>query len=193
MDGSRQPGIAGRLQTAALVGALKAAAEPTRLRMLVLLAAGELNVKDLTRHPRAEPAAHQPASEAAGRGRAGRARFRRAAGSISTSPTRARAVGWRGSPCGRRPRRSGARPRPRAGRGPEAGARERRRRPTSRPTPPNGTASAPCTSPRATWRRRSPRRSGPGPFDLLVDLGTGTGRMLELLRASATSAASAST
>ena len=48
MDGSRQPGIAGRLQTAALVGALKAAAEPTRLRILVLLSSGELNVKDLT-------------------------------------------------------------------------------------------------------------------------------------------------
>ena len=32
-----------------LVTALKAAAEPTRLRILALLAAGELNVKDLTR------------------------------------------------------------------------------------------------------------------------------------------------
>ena len=32
-----------------LVTALKAAAEPTRLRILLLLAAGELNVKDLTR------------------------------------------------------------------------------------------------------------------------------------------------
>ena len=31
-----------------LVGALKAAAEPTRLRILLLLQAGELNVKDLT-------------------------------------------------------------------------------------------------------------------------------------------------
>jgi ubiquinone/menaquinone biosynthesis C-methylase UbiE/DNA-binding MarR family transcriptional regulator len=35
------------VQTA--VGALKAVAEPTRLRVLVLLSAGELNVKDLTR------------------------------------------------------------------------------------------------------------------------------------------------
>lgn len=33
----------------ALVSALKAAAEPTRLRIVALLAAGELNVKDLTR------------------------------------------------------------------------------------------------------------------------------------------------
>ncbi len=36
------------VETRALVTALKAAAEPTRLRILVLLAAGELNVKDLT-------------------------------------------------------------------------------------------------------------------------------------------------
>src|SRR6476620_6844228 len=48
MDRSRQLGIAGRLQTAGLVGALKAAAEPTRMRILVLLSSGELNVKDLT-------------------------------------------------------------------------------------------------------------------------------------------------
>ncbi len=37
------------MTTRALVDALKAAAEPTRLRILVLLAAGELTVKDLTR------------------------------------------------------------------------------------------------------------------------------------------------
>ena len=37
------------LAAAAAVNALKAMAEPTRLRLLVLLAAGELNVKDLTR------------------------------------------------------------------------------------------------------------------------------------------------
>lgn len=36
------------LSTDELVAALKAAAEPTRLRILLLLAAGELNVKDLT-------------------------------------------------------------------------------------------------------------------------------------------------
>src|SRR5262245_19743577 len=33
----------------AAVGVLKAVAEPTRLRLLALLARGELNVKDLTR------------------------------------------------------------------------------------------------------------------------------------------------
>lgn len=36
------------LSTEELVAALKAAAEPTRMRILLLLAAGELNVKDLT-------------------------------------------------------------------------------------------------------------------------------------------------
>lgn len=40
--------MTGTLDTQELVGALKAAAEPTRLRILLLLAAGELNVKDLT-------------------------------------------------------------------------------------------------------------------------------------------------
>ena len=38
-----------RLTVQTAVGALKAVAEPTRLRVLVLLSAGELNVKDLTR------------------------------------------------------------------------------------------------------------------------------------------------
>jgi ubiquinone/menaquinone biosynthesis C-methylase UbiE len=40
--------MTGALETAQLVTALKAAAEPTRLRILLLLAVGELNVKDLT-------------------------------------------------------------------------------------------------------------------------------------------------
>ena len=40
--------MSGTLDTQELVGALKAAAEPTRLRILLLLACGELNVKDLT-------------------------------------------------------------------------------------------------------------------------------------------------
>jgi ubiquinone/menaquinone biosynthesis C-methylase UbiE/DNA-binding transcriptional ArsR family regulator len=40
--------MSGTLDTQALVLALKAAAETTRLRILLLLAAGELNVKDLT-------------------------------------------------------------------------------------------------------------------------------------------------
>ena len=40
--------MAGSFDSDEIVAALKAAAEPTRLRILLLLAAGELNVKDLT-------------------------------------------------------------------------------------------------------------------------------------------------
>jgi ubiquinone/menaquinone biosynthesis C-methylase UbiE len=47
MDKTLDP-YAQELTTDDLVTALKAAAEPTRLRILLLLAAGELNVKDLT-------------------------------------------------------------------------------------------------------------------------------------------------
>ena len=39
---------ASEIKTSNLIAALKAAAEPTRLRILLLLAGGELNVKDLT-------------------------------------------------------------------------------------------------------------------------------------------------
>ena len=46
--------------------------------------------------------------------------------------------------------------------------------------PATGTAFAHCTQATQRWNWPSPPRSGPGPFDLLVDLGTGTGRMLEL-------------
>jgi ArsR family transcriptional regulator len=48
MYGGQDGFMTGTLETAQLVTALKAAAEPTRLRILLLLAAGELNVKDLT-------------------------------------------------------------------------------------------------------------------------------------------------
>src|SRR5690606_3444118 len=41
--------IAGGIELDAVVAALKAAADQTRLRILLLLAAGELNVKDFTR------------------------------------------------------------------------------------------------------------------------------------------------
>jgi SAM-dependent methyltransferase/DNA-binding transcriptional ArsR family regulator len=44
-----------------------------------------------------------------------------------------------------------------------------------------GTRSAPSMSPRRRWRPRSWRRRGRGPFRKLVDLGSGTGRMLTLL------------
>jgi ubiquinone/menaquinone biosynthesis C-methylase UbiE/DNA-binding transcriptional ArsR family regulator len=47
MSASRQGGV--MLDQRAVLAVLKAAAEPTRLRLLMLLRAGELNVKDLTR------------------------------------------------------------------------------------------------------------------------------------------------
>lgn len=43
------PAASGQISTATMVTALKAAAEPTRLRILALLAGSALNVKDLTR------------------------------------------------------------------------------------------------------------------------------------------------
>ena len=45
---TQTPDATPELSTDDLVTALKAAAEPTRLRILLLLASGELNVKDLT-------------------------------------------------------------------------------------------------------------------------------------------------
>src|SRR5262249_38393628 len=45
----RDSSVAHRLDPDSLVAALKAAADPTRLRILLLLSSGELNVKDLTR------------------------------------------------------------------------------------------------------------------------------------------------
>jgi ArsR family transcriptional regulator len=47
-ESERSTWVTGPLRTRELVGALKAAAEPTRLRILLLLQTGEFNVKDLT-------------------------------------------------------------------------------------------------------------------------------------------------
>ncbi len=65
-DDQAKPAASGLSRTLSLA-ALRAAGEATRLRILALLAYGELNVKDLTQDPRPEPAPHQPASEADGR------------------------------------------------------------------------------------------------------------------------------
>ena len=62
-----------------------------------------------------------------------------------------------------------------------------RRGPSSAPAQPIsagaaiGTRSALCTSPRRRSRRRLPGLVGRANVDILLDLGTGTGRMLELL------------
>ena len=84
-----------RLPVQSCVAALKAMAEPTRLRLLVLLALGRAQRQGPHGHPGAEPAAHQPASEAAGRGRPGRARAGGQLGIFPARPRAARAARWR--------------------------------------------------------------------------------------------------
>ena len=132
------------------VGALKAAAEPTRLRMLVLLAAGRAQRQgpDAASSGQSQPRisrhlkllAEAGLVERAPEGswvyfRLAEARTRRRArpadpggASIAADPVLVRD----------RARAEAVRER----------ARRRRRRPTSRRTPASGTASAPCTSPR---------------------------------------------
>ena len=162
------------------VGALKAAAEPTRLRILVLLSRGELNVKDLTRIlGQSQPRISRHLKLLA------------EAGLVERAPEgswvyfRLAEHGRGGEICPPDPWRLD-RGRPRADARPQAARRtcrasgRKRRSPTSRRTPASGTASARCTSPRPRWKPPSALRWASGPFDTLVDLGTGTGRMLEL-------------
>ena len=132
-------------------------------------------------HPWPEPAAHQPASEAAGRSRAGRARARRAAGCTS---------GWRRTGAAamlarqvlqgvdqHRPR-AGARSASRGGAAAPSGRKPRRR--TSKPHAAEWDSIRALHVAEADVEAAVSSALGPGPFDLLVDLGTGTGRMLEL-------------
>ena len=74
------------------VSVLKAMAEPTRLRVLALLTYGELNVKDLTRHPGPEPAAHQSPPQTPVRSGAGRACSRRQLGLFPAGRARQKAA-----------------------------------------------------------------------------------------------------
>ena len=142
------------------------------------------------RHPAAVAAAHLAPSQAAGRGRAGRALPRGRLGVLPAGRARrqrrARARAGRAARSGRSDRsRATASGSPRCGR-----RAPRRRRTISARMPRSGTASASCTSPTRRSRRRSARRSADKPFRSLLDLGTGTGRMLELFgpRSSAASA-----
>lgn len=172
--------MAGSFASDDIVTALKAAAEPTRLRILVLLAAGELSVKDLTvilgqSQPRISR--HLKLLAEAGLVE----RFRE--GSWAYFHVSDRSAG------GRLARdilslvddsdRVVARDRERA----DALKRER-----------EATAQSYFQSHAADWDRiRSLHIAerdvdqaivealGPGPFKLLIDLGTGTGRILELL------------
>ena len=174
---------AGKLGFDALNAALKAAGEETRLRMLALLAEAELTVSDLTdilRQSQPRISRHLKLLAEAGlveRFREGAWAFFRLAEHGGGARGRARAA--RAARSGR----PGDRPRPRAAR---RGARRRaprRRRPISARTPPNGTASASCMSPTTRSRRRSATALADKPFRSLLDLGTGTGRMLELFGA----------
>ena len=170
------------LDQRSVVAMLKAAAEPTRLRILVLLAGGELNVKDLTRilgqsQPRISR--HLKLMAEAGlidRHRDGSWAYFQL---VETGPAGALLRGLldtldRGDPAlGRDQTRA------------EAVKRER-----------EAAAQDYFREHAAEWDRiRTLHISeteveaalrvalGAGPFDLLVDLGTGTGRMLELFAA----------
>ena len=172
--------MAGSFDSDEIVAALKAAAEPTRLRILVLLAAGELNVKDLTAVlGQSQPRISRHLKLLAEAGLV--ERFRE--GSWVYFHVSDRTHGGR---LALRPsRRSSTRPiavierdRERA----EALKRER-----------EAAAQSYFRNHAADWDRiralhvaeseveaAMSQALGPGPFKLLVDLGTGTGRMLEL-------------
>jgi ubiquinone/menaquinone biosynthesis C-methylase UbiE/DNA-binding transcriptional ArsR family regulator len=172
--------MAGTLASDDLVTALKAAAEPTRLRILLLLAAGELSVKDLTQIlGQSQPRISRHLKLLAEAGLV--ERFR--AGSWAYFHVSDRTHGGRlaldilALVNGAEP--IVARDRERA----EALKRER-----------DEAAQSYFRAHAADWDRirslyvaesevevASGEALGPGPFKLLVDLGTGTGRILELL------------
>ena len=150
------------MDAASLVTALKAAAEPTRLRILVLLAHGELNVKDLTRvlgqsQPRISRHLKLLVGSRSGRPRAG--------GELGLFPSRRRG---RGGPsgadagCRDRSQRSGAGAGRGQGRGLEAGARGGGDRILQGACGGLGSASGRCTSTRPRSRPRCWPRSGRG-------------------------------
>ena len=138
-----------RLAVHTSVAALKAMAEPTRLRMLVLLASGELNVKDLTRIlGQSQPRISRHLKLLAEAGLVERAPegswvyFRLADGGEGGGAGARLVLEAVDRPMPVLVRDRGA-PR-RCARSARAAAR-----PTSKPMPPTGTASARCT-----WRKR---------------------------------------
>ena len=141
------------------VAALKAVAEPTRLRLLVLLASGELNVKDLTRIlGQSQPRISRHLKLLAEAGLVERAPegswvyFR-----LAEAGRRRRAGPARAG--GHRSHRSRAGARPASRRGPAAGAaRAAAQAYFAGARRSSGTASARCTWPRRTWRRPWRRR-----------------------------------
>jgi ArsR family transcriptional regulator len=167
------------LRTVTLVGMLKAAAEPTRLRILALLAGGELNVKDLTRVlGQSQPRISR------------HLRLLAEAGLIVRAPEGARvyfrlAEDGDGAELARVLLRAADASDPVLMRDRQRAAAVKRERETAAQTYFEAHA--------AEWDKiralhvAEPEVEaamaavlGEGPFDLLVDLGTGTGRMLEL-------------
>ena len=167
------------LSLASAVGVLKAAAEPTRLRVLVLLAQGELNVKDLTRVlGQSQPRISRHLKLLAEAGLVERAPegswvyFRLAEDGRGGEVVRQVLLGVdQADPLLLRDRRRA-----------EALQHERQ-----------DAAQAYFQAHAADWDKiralhvaeteveaAVSSALGPGPFDLLVDMGTGTGRMLEL-------------
>ena len=120
-------------------------------------------------------------SEDPGRRRACSSGARKAAGCSSRSPSRRGPS--RCSRCstpGPTSRPGPVRSRTQRGSRRSAPSAPRRRTAISPATPRSGTRSARSTSPKAKSRRRSTARSGDRPVGRLVDIGTGTGRMIEL-------------
>ena len=162
------------------------------LRMLALLAEGELNVSDLTRYSRPVTAAHLAPSQADGRGRADRTESRRRLGILPhrRAPARALARAFVAAARSADPTRQ---PRPARleavrSRAPEAAPGLFR--PARRGVGPHPLAA--CTG--RGGGGGDARFVGARPLRALLDLGTGTGRMLELLapRAARPSASTAS-
>ena len=163
-----------------VVNQLKAAGDETRIRLLALLQRGERTVKELT--------------EILGQSQPRISRHLKVlaeAGLVSRSPEGSW-VYYRLADCraGREVALAivkGPRRRRRASCGatasasPACSSRTARRRSAISPsTPAAGTRSARCMSPSGRSRRRCCFAPAPGPFRAMLDIGTGTGRMLEL-------------
>ncbi len=165
-----------------LLAALAAAAEPTRLRLLALLAEAELTVTELvTILGQSQPRISRHL-KLLGRSRPRRAPSR---GRLGLFPDRA---GQR-QPAALVPRHPRAalppttrRAPPTASASPKCAAPAPNRRPAiSPPMPPIGTSCARCIFPKSGSRRQLRDLVGSAPLNAVLDLGTGTGRMLELL------------
>ncbi len=163
-----------------LLAALRAAAEPTRLRILALAGRGALLRVGVHRDTRPEPAPHLPPPEAAVRGRAagpGAGRRQRVVrGADGARPARSPASSWPACPATTRcwrPIAATAR-----GCWPSGPASPRK---ASSARAPTGTRCArwTCRPPavEASLLTLVPESSG----GRLLDIGTGTGRVLELL------------